>query len=113
MRRAKLRQAAILVLQSWRLLIVTAKIPAGHDPPEGLCVLGLPNNKRGNAWRSPDGGKLGCNADKNDGSADAEFREMLQLRDADALIGKVSAIGRVHVAQADDVTLDFDGTVPA
>ena len=56
---------------------------------------------------------LGVTLTKNDGSANAKFGEVFQLRDADAFVGKVRAIGRIHIAQANDVTLDFNGAMPA
>jgi hypothetical protein len=58
------------------------------------------------------GGEFRCDADQNDGSANAEFGEVLQFRDPDAFVGKVGAVGRIHIAQADDVTLDFNRAMP-
>ena len=59
------------------------------------------------------GGKLGSHTHKDNGSADAEFGEMLQFGYADAFIGKVSAIGGIHIPQPDHIALDLDGAMPA
>src|SRR5580704_8691013 len=94
-----------------RLVVATQALQ-----PAGSLALSNPHRLKPvllTALPSTYGGELGRDADQDHGSADAEFGEVFQLRDANSLIGKIRAVGRIHIAQADDISFNFNGAVPA
>ncbi len=58
-------------------------------------------------------GEFRRDAQQDDGRADAEFGQMLQLRHADAFVFKKCAVRGFHVAEPDDVVFDLEGAMPA